>query len=294
MLTRFLRPLSFRIDALFFITPTVSLADPSQHLIQMLDYIGVDYPPTIENGEVINEVEFTEMQEFSGLLHNLILAMPEATNKAALLEVAESIRNGIENRVIGDQVTTLTQQLKADLIATYEISVGPSKTPELSGVQALYESECSSCHGVLGYGDGPLASVQEIPPSDFHDMERQYMRSVFDLYNTISLGVNGTPMKAFDQLSDEQRWALAIMVSRFSGKQAQREAGKSLWQQGYLHDYFKSFPNLTGMSYAKAEELGNDIRPINIIANMNAGFIPKNTLVHEIKVGGEIVKTKIN
>ena len=259
MLTRFLRPLSFLVAALFFITPTVSLAEPSQHLIQMLDYIGVDYPPTIENGEVINEVEFTEMQEFSGLLHNLILAMPEATNKAALLEDAESIRNGIENRVIGDQVTTLTQQLKANLIATYEISVGPSKTPDLSGVQALYESECSSCHGVLGYGDGPLASVQEIPPSDFHDMERQYTRSVFDLFNTISLGVNGTPMKAFDKLGDEQRWALAIMVSRFSGKQEQREAGKSLWQQGYLHDYFKSLPNLTGMSYAKAKELGDDI-----------------------------------
>ena len=256
---QFLRPLSFLIAALFFITPAVSLADPSQRLVQMLDYIGVDYPPTVENGGVVDEVEYAEMQEFSGELRNLILAMPEGADKALLVEVAEEIRYGITQRVEGSQIALLTQQLKADLIATYKISVGPSKTPNISGVQALYESECSSCHGMLGYGDGPLASVQEIPPSDFHDMERQYTRSIFDLYNTISLGVNGTPMKAFDQLSDEQRWALSIMVSRFSGRQEQREAGKSLWQQGYLHEYFKSLPNLTGMSYAKAEELGDDI-----------------------------------
>lgn len=259
MFTQFLRQLSLVTAALLLTTPTASLADPSQHLVQMLDYIGVDYPPTIENGVVVNEIEYTEMQEFSGLLRNLILAMPEASNQTSLLEDAENIRIGIANRVIGDQVTVLTQQLKADLIATYQISVGPSKTPDLSDAQVLYEAECSSCHGVLGYGDGPLASVQEIPPSDFHDMERQYTRSIFDLYNTVSLGVNGTPMKAFDQLSDEQRWALSILVSRFSGKQEQRETGKSLWQQGYLHEYFKSLPNLTGMSYAKAEELGDDI-----------------------------------
>ncbi|MDH5389100.1 MAG: cytochrome c/FTR1 family iron permease [Gammaproteobacteria bacterium] len=239
--------------------PAVSLANPSQRLVQMLDYIGVDYPPTIVNGEIVNEVEYAEMQEFSGELRNLIMAMPENADKNNLVEEAERVRRGIANRIIGTEITLLTQQLKTDLISTYKISVGPKKTPDLSNVQALYESECSSCHGVMGYGDGPLASIQEIPPSDFHDMERQYTRSIFDLYNTISLGVDGTPMKAFNQLSDEQRWALAVMVSRFSGKQEQREAGKLLWQQGHLRDYFKSLPNLTGMSYVKAEELGNDI-----------------------------------
>ncbi len=258
MPTQFLRLFSFLLAVLFFLTPAVSLADPSQRLVQMLDYIGVDYPPTVVNSEVVNEVEYAEMQEFSGMLGAMIQAMPEAADKSALFEVAIQIHGGIQQRIEGEQVAMLAQQLKEDLIATYQISVGPKKAPNLSGVQALYESECSSCHGVLGYGDGPIASVQEIPPSDFHDMTRQYTRSIFDLYNTISLGVDGTPMKAFNQLSDEQRWALAISVSRFSGKHEQRETGKLLWQKGYLRDYFKSLSNLTGMSYAKAEELGDD------------------------------------
>ncbi len=246
------------IAVLLFIAPTASFADSSQRLIQMLDYIGVDYSPTVENGVIVDDVEYAEMQEFSGLLGGLIQGMPEGADKAPLLETAKQIRTGIEQRVVGMQIADLTQQLKADLISIYNISVGPSKAPDISGVQTLYESECSSCHGVMGYGDGPIASEQSIPPSNFHDMERQYSRSIYDLYNTISLGVDGTPMKAFAQLSDEQRWSLAIMVSRFSGNQEQREAGKSLWQQGYLRDYFQSLPNLTGMSYAKAEELGDD------------------------------------
>jgi len=264
MPTLFLQPLAsrlpgFLLSILFLVTPVVSQAEPSQRLVQMLDYIGVDYPPTVENGEIVNTVEYTEMQEFSGMLGAMIQNMPESEAKSTLFEVARQIRDGIEQRVEGEQVASLSRQLKADLIANYEISVGPSKAPDLSGVQALYESECASCHGVQGHGDGPLASAQEIPPSDFYDMERQYTRSIFDLYNTISLGVDGTPMKAFAQLSEEQRWALSIMVSQFSGSQQQREAGKLLWQQAYLRDYFQTLPNLTGMSYAKAEELGDDI-----------------------------------
>ena len=214
MLTQFLRPFSFIVATLFLITPAVSLADPSQRLVQMLDYIGVDYPPTIENGEIVNTVEYAEMQEFSAMLSGMIEAMPENAARSTLFEVATQIHDGIEQRIEGEKIAMLSHQLKADLIAAYEISVGPAKAPDLVSTQALYESECSSCHGVLGYGDGPLASVQAIPPSDFHDMERQYSRSIFDLYNTISLGVDGTPMEAFDQLSEEQRWALSIMVSR--------------------------------------------------------------------------------
>lgn len=256
MLLSLFRPSRALIAVLFLVVPSVSLADSSQRLIQMLDYIGVDYPPTVKDGAVVDEVEYAEMLEFSGELGNLVLAMPENQNKALLISTVKQIRQGVEDKIEGSGVTKLTQQLKSDLISVYNIRVGPAKAPDTSNVQALYESECLSCHGMLGYGDGPLANSLEIPPSNFHDMERQYTRSIFDLYNTISLGVGGTPMPAFSHLSDEQRWALATSVSRYSGNQQQREMGKSLWQQGQLRDDFKSLADLTSMSYAKAEELG--------------------------------------
>jgi high-affinity iron transporter len=184
--------------------------------------------------------------------------MPDNPSKASLFKVAAQIQQGISQKVHGDEIATLTQAFKAELIESYKIVVGPKNAPDMSRVKALYESDCSSCHGLVGYGDGPLASGLEIKPSSFHDMDRQYSRSIYDLYNTITLGVSGTPMQGFPQLSDEERWALAFMISRFPGSDEQRETGKLLWQQGHLHTFFQTLSNLTGMSYAKAEELGED------------------------------------
>ena len=228
--------------------------DPSQRLLQMLDYVGVDYPPTVEQGEVVDPVEYAEMEEFSGEIINLLRAMPDHENKRVLLADAAQIRNGIGQRINGEEISRLTQALKEALISNYKVVVGPKKAPDMNGVQALFESNCAACHGVMGYGDGPLANGMEPPPGNFHDMSRHYTRSIYDLYNTISLGVPETPMASFAHLSDDQRWALAMMISRYSVTEEQLAEGKTLWQQGVLRTYFRELPGLTGASYAMAEE----------------------------------------
>ena len=133
--------------------------DPSQRLLQMLDYVGVDYPPTVENGEVVDPVEYAEMEEFSGEIINLLRRMPDHENKRILLADAAQIRNGIDQRINGEEIRRLTQALKEALISNYKVVVGPKKAPDMTGVQALFESNCAACHGVMGYGDGPLANV---------------------------------------------------------------------------------------------------------------------------------------
>lgn len=236
--------------------------DPSQRLLQMLDYVGVDYPPTVENGVVVDEVEYAEMQEFSGEIINLLKMMPEHEGKPGMLANGADIQQGISERVPGEAISRLTQSLKKAMISNYNIVVGPKKTPDMTGVQALFESSCASCHGVMGYGDGPLAQGMEPPPGDFHDMSRQYTRSIYDLYNTITLGVPETPMVSFAHLSDDQRWALAMMIGQYSVSDEQVARGKSLWQQGVLRNHFNELSNLTGTSFAMAEEWsqidGND------------------------------------
>ncbi len=228
--------------------------NPSQRLLQMLDYVGVDYPPTVENGQVIDPVEYAEMEEFSGEIINLLRKMPQHDGKSILLANAAEVQNGINQRVTGEQISRLTQAMKEALISNYSIVVGPKKAPDMTGVQALFESNCAACHGVMGYGDGPLAKGMEPPPGDFHDMSRQYTRSIYDLYNTISLGVPETPMVSFAHLSDDQRWALAMLISRYSVTEEQIEKGKTLWQQGVLRNHFDDLANLTGTSYAMAAD----------------------------------------
>jgi high-affinity iron transporter len=237
--------------------PAASLAataDPSQRLLQMLDYVGVDYPPTVDNGRVVDQVEYAEMQEFSGEIINLLKKMPEHEGSNIMLANAVQIRDGISQRVHGEDISRLTQALKEALISNYNIVVGPKKAPDMTNVQALFESNCSSCHGVEGYGDGPLAKGMEPPPGNFHDLSRQYTRSIYDLYNTITLGVPETPMASYANLSDEQRWALAMLISQYSVTDEQMARGRILWQQGVLRTHFRELPNLTGTSYAMAAE----------------------------------------
>ena len=124
--------------------------------------------------------------------------------------------------------------LKQKLIQGYAIAIAPAHVPDIRKMAALYQNQCASCHGVKGDGQGALAGALKPPPSSFHDMGRQYSRSVYDLYNTISLGVSGTAMKPFDKLSDAQRWGLAFYISRFSASEEQRKAGAVYWKQGVL------------------------------------------------------------
>jgi high-affinity iron transporter len=240
-------------------TPAVSdptATDPSSRLLQMLDYVGVDYAPTVEQGEVVNAVEYAEMEEFSAEILNLLAAMPAVAQKPEMQQTARQIREAVERRVPGEQVSALTAQLKVALIKTYALVVAPNAMPAMDQVQALYESNCASCHGAEGRGDGVRAADLEPAPSSFHDIKRQHARSVHDLYNTITLGVPGTPMASFAQLGDDQRWALALMVSRFSSSEQQRQKGEVLWQQGQLNNDFQSIADLTSTSYERAGELG--------------------------------------
>lgn len=249
--------LLFIVAILPFHWPVAALAaseDPSQRLLQMLDYVGVDYPPTVENGQIVDQVEYAEMQEFSGEILNLLKKMPEHEGKNILLTNAEQVRDGIGQRVKGEDISRLTQALKEALISNYNIVVGPKKAPDMGNVQALFESNCASCHGVTGFGDGPLAKGMEPPPGNFHDISRQYTRSIYDLYNTITLGVPETPMASYANLSDDQRWALAMLISQYSVTDEQMDKGRILWQQGVLRKHFRELPNLTGTSYAMAAE----------------------------------------
>ena len=45
--------------------------------------------------------------------------------------------------------------------------------------------------------------------SNFHDRQRMDQRSIYGLYSTITLGVQGTAMASFRTLSEDERWALA-------------------------------------------------------------------------------------
>lgn len=187
----------------------------------MLDYIGADYPATVEAGKVIDDGEYREQLEFTQVLEGLVAGLPAKPEKTELVQGIGTLRSAITQRQEGGDVARLTRQLGAKLAVAYEVSQAPVITPDPTRGAPLYAQNCSVCHGASGAGDGPAGVGLEPPPSNLRDAQRLDRLSLYAIYNTLGMGIEGTDMPAFaDQLDDRQRWDLATYIASFSADPA--------------------------------------------------------------------------
>ncbi|MEN8170045.1 MAG: cytochrome c/FTR1 family iron permease [Pseudomonadota bacterium] len=189
-----------------------AFAGDTQQLLQLLDYVGVDYAEAVKDGKVINAGEYDEMIEFAGAINNTVNTLPWHEVKAPLQQEAAALKVAIETRRPPADIAAMTGAMRGRIMNSYEIVAVPAQKPDLSLAQQLYSANCMACHGATGMGDGTAAMGMDPAPTDFLDTERHAQRSLFGLYNTITLGVSETAMRPFGQLSDHERWSLAFYV----------------------------------------------------------------------------------
>lgn len=189
-----------------------SLPADTQQILQLIDYVGVDYSGAVVDGKVVSAAEYAEMLDFSAGIQQQLTGLPENKVKANLLVQSQELSLWIEQKQASAKVRQLTAQMHASIINAYDIVVVPRKQPDLVKAKQIYANQCSSCHGAEGFGDGPAAIGMEPPPINFHDIERYKQRTLYGLHSIITQGVSDTSMKAYDQLSDEDRWSLAFYV----------------------------------------------------------------------------------
>jgi len=98
--------------------------------------------------------------------------------------------------------------------------VSPKKTAELLAQgKKLYEQNCVTCHGPKGDGKGQLGTALKPPPSDFTKPFNQWPLGKGDLkkvFEVITKGKPNTSMVKWDQLSEQDRWALVYFVVEFA------------------------------------------------------------------------------
>jgi high-affinity iron transporter len=216
---------------LALLAPMHASASP-ETVVHLLDYIGVDYPQFVRDGKVSDEAEYKEQQEFSRQVIALLRAAPDIPRRSALLESAAALAARIDAKATGDEVARLASGLRWQVIQAYGLVVAPRQAPDLALGAKLYAAQCASCHGAQGHGDGPAAKGLDPAPADFHDRSRMAQRSLYGLYNTITLGVSGTAMTAYRQLDEDARWALAFYVGTLGTDPQLAARGKAAWEHG--------------------------------------------------------------
>jgi high-affinity iron transporter len=80
----------------------------------------------------------------------------------------------------------------ATYVATLRAGQGTMKEGE-----GVYATDCASCHGVSGGGDGPLAAALSVRPPALRDLAVQGRFSDEELERLIARGRPGTPMPGF-------------------------------------------------------------------------------------------------
>ncbi|WP_447891222.1 FTR1 family protein [Pseudomonas hormoni] len=225
------RFLAWLVLPLFALCSSHLLADTVEgapQALHLLDYIGADYPQSVQAGKVINESEYREQLEFTKVLQGLIAAMPDKAEKAGLEQGVSTLHSAIAARQDGADVARQARQLGAKLAVAYEVSQAPIITPDPTRGAPLYAQHCSVCHGDAGAGDGPAGVGLTPPPANLRDVARQDRLSLYAIYNTLGMGVEGTDMPAFaDQLDDRQRWDLATYIASFSADPAAATSEKT-------------------------------------------------------------------
>lgn len=222
--------------------------DSAQTAIHLLDYVGVDYPEFVKDGQILDAGEYEEQLEFAGKVVGLIRTLPERDDRERLVASAEALERLVQAKGPGSQVAADSAALRAALVHAYALVVSPKQAPDLARGAELFSANCASCHGAEGRGDGPAGKGLDPAPADLTDAARIDKRSPYGLYNTISLGVAGTGMAAYTQLSNEDRWALAFFASQLAFTPEQLAAGKAAWASGSHAATFSSFENVATLS----------------------------------------------
>lgn len=193
-------------------------------LVHILDYLAKDYPGAISaDGKVLSASEFNEQKEFAESAVKASHGLEETKGAPEIESGLIELHRIIQVKSPPAAVTKLARELQKKVIDVTHLEVFPSRWPDLKVGQALFAQNCVACHGDKGDGNGIAGKALNPRPANFLDLSRMSEVSPFAAFNSIRLGINGTAMVGFQELSDEEVWALSYYISslRFGGKSAE-------------------------------------------------------------------------
>jgi high-affinity iron transporter len=174
-----------------------------------------EYRLGIQDGRVVSKEEVEEAKLFLTEARRTAALLGPGLSGAATAEVDTLLQLVAQHAPpdsLGARVGRLSVWLAERMGGPLEDI--PTEPPSLARGAAVYRTDCASCHGVLGRGDGSAGAGLSPPPAVLSDPLTLRDRSPLDFYRRITLGVAGTAMPAYEAtLSPADRWAVASYAS---------------------------------------------------------------------------------
>jgi len=256
--------------------------EQAKRLVALLDYLGSDYVNAVQDGKIVNQDEYSEMQEFSKRILELLnqLKAADKADRAGIEPSLKSLVKEVENKGDPKTVADLANSAKEKLIATYKIVPYPKQLPFLASGRTIYLENCAQCHGETGKGDGPgreTMNPKTPQPANFTDPEFMAGLSPFKAFNTATFGIDKTAMASFAAMSEEQRWATAFYVLSLRFSQENAAAGEKLWRSKNLPAELRSVATLATLTdnqlSDKVKDHFQDSQASDVLAYLRRGLL---------------------
>jgi high-affinity iron transporter len=185
--------------------------ETNQRLVFMLQYIASDYDRAVQDQQIVDSLEYQEMKRFAQTA--LAIYRASAAPKGQTLDKMSELARLIVDKAALPKIRSLCKELVAICVKEKNLVVLPRVTPDLVRGEELFRENCVPCHGVRGAGDGPAADTLNPKPRDFTDSTRLKAYAPHQLFQAISLGVEGTAMPSFAAaFTTDEVWELAFYL----------------------------------------------------------------------------------
>lgn len=194
----------------------VSESDDLRTLVTLLDYVSKDYREAVEDGVVIDEAEYAEQIDFVERCISLHEELTAAVNEERFSDLRaglDSLLSYIEQKKSPNLIAETATASKNKILDLGILKIIPDRWPSIPNGAELYQASCASCHGIDGKGGGDAGRGLDPPPTDFHDPDGMELFSPLLGYNVIKLGIEGTGMRAFNELTEDEIWDLSFYIA---------------------------------------------------------------------------------
>ena len=183
-------------------------------------------------GKVTNPEEVSEAKQFLDQARLDVGALPRAVRPTADSDLV-ALRAMLDRAAPPDSVTARAGLLVQHIATVVGggLETFPARPPSLARGAAVYQEQCTQCHGPTGRGDGPKAKqLQGPPPASLADRDAMSTVAPLDVYRKLTLGVAGTAMPQFEEtLSPGDRWAVATYVATLRADDVMVREGEGLY-----------------------------------------------------------------
>jgi mono/diheme cytochrome c family protein len=156
-----------------------------------------------------------------GMLYILILAVIVGLGIIYLNSITNfSVEKIVPNSFLKDSTVQEVDlpAVKGTVSLPVDIMKEGKSTPELiEKGKTLFSTNCSSCHGTDGKGDGVAGLSLNPKPRNFHDLNGWKNGTKFsNIYKTLQEGITGTAMPSFSTLLPDDRIAIIHYLRTFT------------------------------------------------------------------------------